>query len=129
MKEIKIVNRFMNKREFRNYVNTMFIKKGYQPIKIDDTRVSDLDKSNDNDILVLKDGVTYTVQTYLKKIGSITKYNIEETVKDMKKEKVSNGLIVTNARVKKEIKELAVKNNIIILDKNAFQDDIYERVG
>ena len=128
MKEIHIVNRFMNKREFRNYVNTMLLKKDYQIMGPDDSRQSDSDQKNDNDLIVVKDGITYTVQTYLKKIGNITKYNINETIEDMKKENVSNGLIITNVSVKKEIKKEAADNNIVILDKDAFEDDIYEKV-
>ena len=42
MEEIKIVDDFMNKFEFRNYVNTMFYKHDYKKLKPDDERWSDI---------------------------------------------------------------------------------------
>ena len=123
MEEIKIVDKYMDKREFRNYVYTMFYKYKYNPISIDDDRLSDEDKINDNDLLVTKDNITYTVQTYLnKKIGN---KQIEETLKDMDKENVSHGIIVTNYFVDNNIKNKAKKNNITILDRAEFEDGIY----
>ena len=123
MEEIKIVNKYMDEREFRNYVNTMFYKRGYDPITIDDARVSDGDKKNDNDILVTKDNIKYTVQTYLN--TEIGDKHIEETLKDMEKEKVLNGIIVTNYYANKDIKRKAKEKNIIILDRLEFEDGIY----
>ena len=124
MEEIKIVGKYMDKREFRNYVYTMFYKhKYYIPISIDDVRLSDEDEINDNDLLVIKNNTTYTVQTYLnKKIGN---KQIEETLKDMDKENVSHGIIVTNYFVDNNIKNKAKKNNITILDRAEFEDGIY----
>ena len=123
MKEIDIVDNYMDRREFRNYVNTMFYKHNYCPIKIDDVRISDDDKTNDNDLIVTKDNVKYTVQTYLnKKIGE---KQIDETIKDMKKERVSNGIIVTNFYVDDNIRNMAAVKNIIILDKHEFENGIY----
>lgn len=124
MKEIKIVDNYMDEREFRNYVSTMFYKHGYHPIEIDDARLKDKDKSNDNDILVTKNNIKYTVQTYLN--TKISNDQIEDTKEDMKKEKVSNGLIVTNYYVSSTIKEKAFKEGIIVLDRAEFQDDFYE---
>ena len=115
MEEIKIVDNYIDEREFRNYVNTMFYKHKYNPLKIEDVRISDEDKTNDNDILVTKDNKKYTVQTYLnKKIGN---KEIQETIKDMEKEKVLYGLIVTNFYIDKKVKEKAAEKNITILDK------------
>lgn len=122
-KEIIIVNKYMDTREFRNYVNTMFYKRGYNPITIDDARVSDGDEINDNDLLVTKDNTKYTVQTYLN--TEIGDKHIEETLKDMEKEKVLNGIIVTNYYANKDVKKKAKEKNIIILDRSEFEDGIY----
>ena len=123
MEEIKIVDKYMDEREFRNYVNTMLNKHNYNLIEIEDVRISDKDKENNNDILVSKDNTTYTVQTYLNtKIG---KKEIEDTLQDFEKEKVLNGIIVTNYYVDKDIKEEALEKNIIILDRKEFESGIY----
>lgn len=123
MEEIKIVDKYMDEREFRNYVNTMFYKHNYSLVGIDDVRISDKDKENDNDILVSKNNITYTVQTYLNtKIG---KKEIEDTLKDFEKEKVINGIIVTNYTVDNNIKDEALAKNIIILDRKDFEKGIY----
>lgn len=123
MEEIKIVDNYIDEREFRNYVNTMFYKHKYNPLKIEDVRISDEDKTNDNDILVTKDNKKYTVQTYLnKKIGN---KEIQETIKDMEKEKVLYGLIVTNFYIDKKVKEKAAEKNITILDRSEFENGIY----
>lgn len=125
MEEIKIVDKYMDEREFRNYVNTMFYKHNYSLVGIDDTRLSDKDKENDNDILVSKNNITYTVQTYLNtKIG---KKEIEDTLKDFEKEKVINGIIVTNYTVNNDIKDEALTKNIIILDRKDFENGIYNK--
>ena len=123
MEEIKIVDKYMDEREFRNYVNTMLNKHNYNLIEIEDVRISDKDEENNNDILVSKDNTTYTVQTYLNtKIG---KKEIEDTLQDFEKEKVLNGIIVTNYYVDKDIKEEALEKNIIILDRKEFENGIY----
>ena len=123
MEEIKIVDKYMDEREFRNYVNTMLNKHNYNLIEIEDVRLSDKDKENNNDILVSKNNITYTVQTYLNtKIG---KKEIEDTLQDFEKEKVLNGIIVTNYYVDKDIKEEALEKNIIILDRKEFESGIY----
>ena len=124
MEEIKIVDNYMDEREFRNYIGTMFYKHGYSKIKIDDSRVSDNNKINDNDMLVTKDGIKYTVQTYLNtKIGD---EQIEETLEDMLKEKVMYGLIVTNFYIDKDVKKKALEKNIVILDRKEFEEGIYD---
>ena len=124
MEEIKIVDKYMDEREFRNYVNTMFYKHNYQPIRIDDVRLSDDDKINDNDLIVIKGNDKYTVQTYLNtKIG---KKEIDETVKDIEKEDVLYGLIVTNYYVDVDIKNKAIEKNITILDRAEFEEGIYD---
>ena len=123
MEEIKIVDKYMDEREFRNYVNTMLYKHKYNLIEIEDVRLSDKEDKNNNDILVTKDNITYTVQTYLNtKIGE---KEIEETLEDFEKEKVLNGIIVTNYTVDDNIKEKALEKNIIILDRKEFEKGIY----
>ena len=123
MEELNIVKNYMDRREFRNYVTTMLSKHNYEIIKIDDVRVSDEDKYNNNDIIVKKDNKKYTVQTFLNK--EITDKEIEETIKDMDKENVSYGLIVTNFNVNKDIKNKAKKQKITILDREDFGNGIY----
>ena len=74
-------------------------------------------------MLVTKDGVTYTVQTYLNII--IGNAQLEETVRDMKKEKVYDALLVTNMIVEDDIRKKAVEKNIVILDRKDFEHGIY----
>ena len=123
MEELKIVKDFMDDREFRNYVHTMFYKNNFKYIRLDDSRVSDEYPENDNDIKVTKDGIKYTVQTY--KNTRITDKQIEETLEDMKKEKLEHGIIVTNYNVSEETKDKAKKLNIEIYDRQKFEKGVY----
>lgn len=123
MEELKIVKEFMDDREFRNYVHTMFYKNNFKYIRLDDSRVSDEYPENDNDIKVTKDGIKYTVQTY--KNTRITDKQIEETLEDMKKEKLEHGIIVTNYNVLEETKDKAKKLNIEIYDRQKFEKGVY----
>ena len=52
MENIKIIDSFIDDREFRNYVITFLESKGYTLKKIDDERVSDRVKNNDNDFTI-----------------------------------------------------------------------------
>ena len=70
-----------------------------------------------------KDNKKYTVQTFINK--PITDKQIEETKKDMEKENVLYGLIVTNMEVDKKTKEKAEKSRITILDKSNLKKGIY----
>lgn len=124
MEELDIVKDFMDDREFRNYVHTMFYKNNFKYIRLDDSRVSDEYPENDNDIKVTKDGIKYTVQTY--KNTRITDKQIEETVEDMKKEKLEHGIIVTNYNVSEETQSAAKKLNIEIYDRQKFEKGIYK---
>lgn len=124
MEELKIVKEFMDDREFRNYVHTMFYKNNFKYIRLDDSRVSDEYPENDNDIKVTKDGIKYTVQTY--KNTRITDKQIEETLEDMKKEKLEHGIIVTNYNVSEETKDKAKKLKIEIYDRQKFEKGIYQ---
>ena len=124
MEELKIVKKFMDDREFRNYVHTMFYKNNFKYIRLDDSRVSDEYPENDNDIKVTKDGKKYTVQTY--RNGIIRSKRIQETLDDMKKEKLEHGIIVTNYNVCEETKSAAKKLNIEIYDRQKFEKGIYK---
>ena len=120
MKDLKKVDEFMDEREFRNYVSSLLVAKGYEFVGIDDARVSDEDSTNDNDIVVKKNGIKYTVQTFLN--IAVGENEIDETIEDMKKERVSKGIVVTNSRVYDEIKEYASMNGIEVLDRSVFEN-------
>jgi len=115
MESIKIIDSFIDDREFRNYVITFLESKGYTLKKIDDERVSDRVKNNDNDFLVFKCNKLSTVQTFLNK--DITEKEINETIRDMKKENVDNAIIVTNKNVNKDIMNKYKSENITIIDR------------
>ncbi len=115
MNDLFIIKNYVDEREFRNYINTILLKKGYTRINIDDPRIANNDKLDDNDILARYGNVDYTVQVYLN--TKITLNHIEETLKDMEKENVSAGIIITNDEVSNEIKETANKKLIQIWDK------------
>ena len=91
-------------------------------LTIDDVRIADSNKTNDNDIRAFKDGMTFTIQTYLNM--DITEKEINETVKDIEKEKVSGAIIFSNRIVNKDIVELAKKNKIIIWDRDVLLANI-----
>lgn len=120
MKDIDIIDQFLDDREFRNYIASNLTKLGYTEISIEDERISDSTKKNDNDLLAKKGDYTYTVQTFLNK--EIKESHIKETIKDMEKEHVSFGIIVTNTEVSKEIKQKAKENGIEIIDRNKLKN-------
>ena len=110
------IDECLDDREFRNLVNTILIKNGFKSLDIDDPCLSDSDETNNNDILVKKDSIKYTVQTFLNE--NIGTKQINETVNDMEKEGVFAGIIITNREVAIEIKENAKKHNIEIWDRD-----------
>lgn len=122
MEDIKILDNYVDDREFRNYIHKVLIENEYQLVTIDDVRIADSDKINDNDIRAFKDGMTFTIQTYLN--IDITEKEINETVKDIEKEKVSGAIIFSNRIVNKDIVELAKKNKIIIWDRDVLLANI-----
>ena len=122
MKDIEIINNYVNSFEFRNYVMGVLMKHGYTPVVPDDERVSDEDPKNDDDLLARKGDILYTVQTFLNK--KVTIREIEETVVDMKKENVSYGIIITNDDVSVNAKAEAELRNIRIIDKENIEDYI-----
>ena len=120
MKVIVIIDEFLDEREFRNYSSYWLSKLGFTNIKIDDPRISDDDPTNDNDLLATKEGKNYTVQTFLNK--DITEKEVVETLEDMLKEKVDNGIIVTNKGVSREFIKYAEEKSIEIIDRKKFTE-------
>ena len=122
MEDLKIIDKYVDEREFRNYINSLFIKKGYKRVTLDDPRIADRDKLNDNDILVKKGEIYYTVQVYLN--DDIDSKHIVETVEDMRKEGVSAGIIVTNREVSTDLKDYANSKLIQVWDKTELEKEI-----
>ena len=122
MKDLLIIDEFLDEREFRNYVYGILMKNNYSNVAIEDARLDDKSRINNNDILAIRDGIIYNVQTFLNK--EITKKEVNETIKDMKKERVQNGLIVSNKEVSKSIKQMAKKNNIEVWDRTTLLNKI-----
>lgn len=122
MDNIKIIDNFLDDREFRNYIDMLLMKKGYANVSVDDPRLSDKSKLNDNDLLAEKDGIKYTVQTFLNTL--ISEKEIKETINDMKKEKVKNAIIVTNKKVNKITKNFAKEYNIEIWDRDTLLGEL-----
>ena len=116
MKDMSIIDNFLDDREFRNYIVNILPKIGFEDIRMDDTRVSDDKPINDNDIKANKDGMRYTIQTFLNRV--ITKEEIDETIVDMLEERAAFGVIITNKNVDKDVKDIAKENNIEIIDRD-----------
>lgn len=122
MKDLFIIDNYVDEREFRNYINFLLLEKGYIKVTIDDVRIADKDKYNDNDILAKKGEIYYTIQTFLN--TDINKKQIDETLKDMDKEKVSAGIIITNNYVSEEVREYANSKLIQVWDRLVLEKDI-----
>ena len=122
MNDLFIIDNYVNEREFRNYINSLLIKKGYNRVTIDDPRIADRDKYNDNDILIKKGEIYYTIQIYLN--TDIKEKQINETLKDMEKENVSSGIIVTNNYVDNNMKEYANSKLIQIWDRTELEKEM-----
>ena len=116
MEDMKILDNYVDDREFRNYIHKTLIENGYKLVNIEDVRIADDKKINDNDIFAFKDGMTFTIQTFLNK--KITEKEIKETVNDIEFEKVSGAIIFTNTVVSDDIAELARNNKIVIWDRD-----------
>ena len=122
MNDLFIIDNYVDEREFRNYINELLKQKGYERVNIDDVRIADGDKINDNDIIAKKGEIYYTIQVFLNK--NITKKQIDETLKDMENEKVSAGIIITNNYVSTEEKNYANKRLIQIWDRTELEKEI-----
>ena len=122
MKELFIIDNYVDEREFRNYINALLLKKGYVRVTIDDVRIADYDKHNDNDMIAKKGELYFTIQTFLN--TDIGEKEINETLKDMESEKISAGIIITNNYVDNDVKESANKKLIQIWDRSELEKDI-----
>ena len=60
MDELTVIDQFLDEREFRNYIAALLERCGYIEVHIEDTRTADGRSDNDNDLLVQKEGNTYT---------------------------------------------------------------------
>lgn len=122
MNDLFIIDNYVDEREFRNYINSLLRREGYDRVTIDDPRIADSDKYNNNDILVKKGEIYYTVQIFLNK--DITKKQINETLADMEKEDVSAGIIITNNYVGNEMRDYANEKLIQIWDRSKLEKEI-----
>ncbi len=122
MNDLNIIDNYVDPREFRNYINSLFIKKGYERVTIDDPRLADRDSLNDNDIFVKKGEIYYTVGVYLNE--EIDSKHIVDIVEDMRREDVSAGIIITNTEVSTDMKDYANKKLIQIWDRIELEKDI-----
>ncbi len=122
MKVIVIIDKFIDEREFRNYSAYWLSKLGFKNIRMDDARLSDEDPINDNDFLATKKNKEYTIQTFLNK--DITEKEVNETIEDMLKEKVDNGIIITNKNVSEEFRKYAHEKSIDIIDRNELTEEL-----
>lgn len=119
MEDIKIIDQFMDEREFRNYIVKLLDENGFTDISIEDARLSDEEPQNNNDLIAKKGKVRYTIQTFLnKEIGS---KEIKETLTDMKDEYASKALIITNKEVSEEVIKEAEEADIEIWDRKKFK--------
>lgn len=116
MVDSNILDNFVDDREFRNYIVSLMPWMGYKIENIDDVRLADDINSNDNDVICIKDDKKYTLQTFLN--TTITENEINETIADMKNEEVKNAVIVSNRPVDADVKEIAINNNITIIDRD-----------
>lgn len=121
MTDFYIIDECINDYEFRGFVIWYLINHGYSFKSVDDELLKDEDKNNDNDIIVVKENVKYTVQVYLNKPIDISK--IEETSKDIIDEGIYDGIIFTNLDVSVDNIKQAVERNITILDRNYLKND------
>ena len=97
------IDECINEYEFRGFVIWYLKNHDYSFVSVDDELLNDEDRKNDNDIIVTKDDVKYTVQVFLNK--KITDYRVKETNVDMEKEDVVDGIIFTNVEVSDEDKK------------------------
>ena len=116
MKDMSIIDNFLDEREFRNYIYNLLPSLGFENILIDDVRVSDQKDINDNDLKAEKNGMRYTIQTFLN--TDITKLEISETIEDMLHERVSYAAIITNRHVDQDVKDKAWESGIEVIDRD-----------
>ena len=122
MEDLEILDNFVDKREFRNYISNILAQLGFIDYEIEDVRVSDDYNINDNDLTAYRMGMKYTIQTFLNK--DITMKEINETKEDMDKENVSYGVIITNHIVSDDIVDKAFKLGIEVIDRRELRGAI-----
>ena len=120
MDELTVIDRFLDDREFRNYIASLLSRRGFREVRIEDVRTADGRRDNDNDLLVQKEGSIYTVQTYLKR--EITNREISETVQDIDMENADGGILVTNTEVNGDVKKLAEGKQVEIWDRAVLEN-------
>lgn len=122
MKVIVIIDEFLNETEFRNYSSYWLGKLGFTNIRIEDPRLADSEEKNDNDILATKGQKEYTIQTFLN--VDITEKELNETIEDMLKEHVDNGIIITNKKVSDAFRIYAKDKNVEIIDRKDLNEEL-----
>ena len=120
MDELTVIDRFLDDREFRNYIASLLSRQGFREVRIEDVRTADGRRDNDNDLLVQKEGRVYTVQTYLNR--EITSREISETVQDIDMENADGGILVTNTEVNGDVKKLAEGKQVEIWDRAVLEN-------
>lgn len=120
MDELTVIDRFLDDREFRNYIASLLSRQGFREVRIEDVRTADGRRDNDNDLLVQKEGRVYTVQTYLNR--EITSREISETVQDIDMENADGGILVTNTEVSGDVKKLAEEKQVEIWDRAVLEN-------
>ena len=120
MDELTVIDRFLDDREFRNYIASLLSRRGFREVRIEDVRTADGRRDNDNDLLVQKEGSIYTVQTYLNRV--ITSREISETVQDIDMENADGGILVTNTEVNGDVKKLAEGKQVEIWDRAVLEN-------
>ena len=116
MEEIHILDRFVDDREFRNYIHTILIKNGFTDAKIDDERIADGDFVNDNDILARSDGTRYTIHTYLNIEVGVRE--VLSVIQDREYEKVDGAIIFTNRFFTDDAIFLAKREKVELWDRD-----------
>lgn len=122
MKVIVIIDEFLNETEFRNYSSYWLGELGFTNIRIEDPRLADSEEKNDNDILATKGQKEYTIQTFLN--VDITEKELNETIEDMLKEHVDNGIIITNKKVSDAFRIYAKDKNVEIIDRKDLNEEL-----
>ena len=119
MKDIGIIDNYMDEREFRNYIIPFLESKGYELVNIDDTRINDENHYNNNDLIVVRENFKYTVRALAN--YKITLKEVDDTINDIENEHVSFGIILTNTKVDLNVLEYAEKHGITIYDRIYFE--------
>ncbi len=120
MDELTVIDRFLDDREFRNYIASLLSRQGFREVRIEDVRTADGRRDNDNDLLVQKEGRVYTVQTYLNR--EITSREISETVQDIDMENADSGILVSNTEVNGDVKKIAEGKQVEIWDRAVLEN-------